>query len=184
MVLQLWAMLKIITREAASVSGVSFTLFMLFSLLHVMCNRGEPLANHATFHISLTSFKRWKRKHSYLQITKRKRWDDGMSAAFGRRGLAERPILGLKCLKPWQRQQPWPQMTCDAFPVANLRRCFGCSADLISCWGWNHLKVTSGPMGHKEKEWRFAVTSWLILASANPSLKSNDRDTVGSHRYA
>lgn len=39
-------------------------------------------------------------------------------------------------------------------------------------------------MGHKEKEWRFAVTSWLILASANLSLKSSDRDTVGSHRYA
>lgn len=57
-----------------------------------------PIMQPSIFHWRLLSDE--NENNSYLQITKRKRWDDGMSAAFARRGLAERPILGLKCLKP------------------------------------------------------------------------------------
>lgn len=68
-------------------------------------------------------------------------------------------------------------MTCDAFPEADLRRCFGSSADLISCYTETTKKSHQGRKDHKGTEQRFILALWLDRsASANLFFKWNNQE--------
>lgn len=102
----------------------------------------------------------------YRSETDQERWDGRMRAAFAqwKRGLTERPILGLKWLKT--------MTTSTSLTTADMW-CISCGTSKEVLWKlswphflshWNHHKVTPGtrlPMSHKGTVWGFILTSWL-----------------------
>lgn len=93
---------------------------------------------------------------SYSRIRKRERerWDGGMRAVFAqwKRGLRQRPILGLKCLKT---------MTTSTSPTTDDMWCISCGRSKEALWklSWPHflLHWNHGEVTHQGRERKWAI---------------------------
>lgn len=184
--------------QCVSVVSLTFTSFFTLQLLLRHKPNGSTLSTcERELHFKSTSFdfvfnsmvnhkyilmiKTNRRNNSYLQIRKSsERWDGGVRAVFAqwKRGLVERPISGLKCLKT---------MTTSTSLTTDDMWCISCGGSKEALWKlswphfllhWNHHKVTPGqraPIGRKGTDQSFILTSWLTVAAANLFLTSNNR---------